>query len=98
MSSRCGFEAQARVPINLEGKMKLYIYKGLTHGVSFYTVEQQAMEVNFLGTIEVTGPKKIVKKEVRSNFVEPRANGYNEIRFVIPVYAENVKLTYEVEE
>jgi len=54
--------------------------------------------VNFLGTIEVTGPKKIVKKEVRSNFVEPRANGYNEIRFVIPVYAENVKLTYEVEE
>ena len=80
--------------------MKLYVH---AHGT--YTTLSRSENLNTdaegwqcIGTIEVTEPKKAVMKEAKGSITEPLGNGYNEIRFVVPVYAENLKFTYEVRE
>jgi hypothetical protein len=80
--------------------MKLYVH---AHGT--YTTLSRSENLNTdaegwqcIGTIEVTEPKKIVTKEGRRFLDRSLGGGEDEVGFIVPSNAENVRCLYEVRE
>jgi hypothetical protein len=77
--------------------MKAKLFQGRDGAYLVLPGKPDITDATFVGTIEIEEPKKIVKHEANPFYIDD--NGHDiRYTFVIPLDAQNVKCTYEMEE